>query len=288
MTRQRAWALLWLGSAVVALLVLASGLATLRFRPGHLYDLGAPPAATGAPGQVAVAQWVPPPWLGVVVTLIVLALLLATVVNLILSREFRREMFIRVISMLLAVLIFYLLIAALRGNTLQGDRAPIQTGAPPPPLPPAGEPFPTFVANPAPWLVIAISVVLAALLLGGIWLLWRRMRPRPDPLARLADEARAALADLEAGENLTDTVLRCYVEMSRVLSQQRGLDRPRDMTPREFERQLAAAGLRDEHIQQLTRLFERVRYGARQPNEREERAAVACLTAIVQTYGSAP
>jgi hypothetical protein len=197
-------------------------------------------------------------------------------------------MVIRAISMLLVVLLFYLLISALRGFTLQGDSAPIESGMPPPPSPPAGVPFPTFVANPAPWLVIAISAVLAALLLGALWLLWRRLRPRPDPLAQLADEARAALAGLEAGSDLTDTVLRCYVEMSRVLSQQRGLDRPRDITPREFEQQLAAAGLRDEHIGQLTRLFERVRYGARQPNEREERAAVACLAAIVQTYGRAP
>jgi hypothetical protein len=76
--------------------------------------------------------------------------------------------------------------------------------------------------------------------------------------------------------------------MSRILSEQRGLDRPQHMTPREFERQLAAAGLRDEHIQQLTSLFERVRYGARRTGERDERAAIACLTAIVQTYGGAP
>jgi hypothetical protein len=136
--------------------------------------------------------------------------------------------------------------------------------------------------------VIAISVLLAALLLGAIWLIWRRTRMQKPPLRQLADEAQAALAELQAGGDLTDTVLRCYREMSRVLSEQRGIARPHDVTPREFERQLAAAGLRDEHIQQLTRLFERVRYGPRRADIHQEGAAVVCLEAIVRTYGAAP
>ena len=57
------------------------------------------------------------------------------------------------------------------------------------------------------------------------------------------------------------------------------------MTPREFEQVLGGLGLRDEHIQQLTRLFERVRYSAAAPGEREEREAEACLSAIVAAYG---
>jgi hypothetical protein len=97
-----------------------------------------------------------------------------------------------------------------------------------------------------------------------------------------------AIADLQSGSDLKDTVLRCYVRMSQVLSEQRGITRPLDMTPREFEQQLAAVGLRDEHIGQLTRLFERVRYGARPAGEREEREALACLTAIAHMYRRAP
>jgi hypothetical protein len=57
------------------------------------------------------------------------------------------------------------------------------------------------------------------------------------------------------------------------------------MTPREFEQYLSQSGLRDEHIQQLTHLFESVRYGARVPGQREEAEAITCLTAIVQAYG---
>ena len=106
-----------------------------------------------------------------------------------------------------------------------------------------------------------------------------------SPLERLAVEAQQALADLQSGGDLKNTVLRCYREMSRILSEERGITRPRDMTPREFEQRLAAVGLRDEHLRRLTRLFERVRYGARQAGEHEEREAVACLGAIARTYG---
>jgi hypothetical protein len=35
------------------------------------------------------------------------------------------------------------------------------------------------------------------------------------------------------------------------------------------------------HIQQLTRLFESVRYGAKTPDETQENLAVECLQAIV-------
>ena len=92
----------------------------------------------------------------------------------------------------------------------------------------------------------------------------------------------------QAGGDLRDAVLRCYRDMSRVLGERQGLARAQSATPREFEAQLAAAGLRDEHIRRLTRLFERVRYGARRADAGEEREALACLTAIVQAYGRAP
>jgi hypothetical protein len=40
-------------------------------------------------------------------------------------------------------------------------------------------------------------------------------------------------------------------------------------------------------IIQLTRLFEAVRYGTRAPDEREERQAVDCLTAVIEAARSA-
>ncbi|OGF54139.1 MAG: hypothetical protein A2Z21_07130 [Candidatus Fraserbacteria bacterium RBG_16_55_9] len=82
--------------------------------------------------------------------------------------------------------------------------------------------------------------------------------------------------------------MRCYHEMSRILSEHRGIRRKRAMTPREFERHLEQVGLRSEHIRKLTRLFEEVRYGAnKKSGEQEEREAVVCLEAIARAYGGA-
>ncbi len=149
------------------------------------------------------------------------------------------------------------------------------------------EPFRPLLPNRRSGWCSLISLLFAALLIGVAWLIWRRSRARkPAALQQIADEAQSALRDLEAGGDLADTVLRCYREMSRVLSDQRGIARSQDVTPREFERQLAAAGLRDEHIQQLTRLFERVRYGPRQADPQQEREAATCLAAIVRSYGA--
>jgi hypothetical protein len=51
---------------------------------------------------------------------------------------------------------------------------------------------------------------------------------------------------------------------------------------------LEEAGLPGKHVQQLTRLFEQVRYGAKVSDEQKERQAIACLTAIVEACRSLP
>ena len=57
------------------------------------------------------------------------------------------------------------------------------------------------------------------------------------------------------------------------------------LAPREFEGHLGAAGLRDDHIRRLTRLFEAARYGGRGSSERDRREAIDCLAAIVRDHG---
>lgn len=142
------------------------------------------------------------------------------------------------------------------------------------------------------WAVLMTTIGLAGLvaagLLGVTWFLWRRGHPEASPLEELAQEAQVALVALRSGADVRDTVMRCYFEMSRVLQERRGIKRAAAITPREFEGQLKQAGLPDAHIEQLTRLFERVRYGAWVADEGEERQAVECLTAIVEACKSSP
>ena len=79
--------------------------------------------------------------------------------------------------------------------------------------------------------------------------------------------------------------MRCYWEMSQILSKERNLHRPSGMTVREFEQYLVDYGLRTEHIQRLSRLFEQVRYSRKLASPREEKEAEACLRAIIKAYG---
>jgi hypothetical protein len=149
--------------------------------------------------------------------------------------------------------------------------------------------------EPPPWLILSASLGAAALVVGaaaysGVRLVGRwRARRRTDLLPQLAAEARQALAGLQAGEDLHDTVVRCYREMVQTLQEQRDIRREPAMTPQEFARGLAAARLPQEDVWRITRLFERVRYGQHPADSAEGAEARACLEAIVQACeGAAP
>jgi hypothetical protein len=217
--------------------------------------------------------------------------LIISAVGLVVSRSLRRYLIRMLPLYVLYGLLAYLIFSNIQSCAVQPEgSAGVPSGqeqAAAPPLPQQALPArPEYIANPPQWLVLTVSLALGLLVVGAIWLIVYRARKRPaSELAQIAREAQTALAGLESGEDMRNAVLRCYAEMSRVLSQRRGVQRDKTVTPREFEVRLATAGLRDDHIRRLTRLFEMVRYGPRDPGEREEREAVACLQAIVAAYG---
>lgn len=106
-------------------------------------------------------------------------------------------------------------------------------------------------------------------------------RRRRGALHQVAKEAQTALNELHAGVDLGSTVLDCYQKMVIALSRDRDITRPQDMTPREFASYLVKAGLPEPPLQQLTLLFERVRYGAKITDAASNRKAVESLEAIV-------
>ena len=134
---------------------------------------------------------------------------------------------------------------------------------------------------------LGVALLLTVLVVGIAWSVWRRNRRSQHPLERLAQEAQSALDALWAGGDLRNVVIRCYLEMSRVVSEQRGIQRGPAMTPREFEHYLEEKGLPGEPVRQLTRLFEEVRYGTTLPDENAKHQAVASLTAIAEVCRSA-
>ena len=288
MPRERIWALIWLGGAIGALVLLAAGLPRLTFAPGHLYDFGALRVLFGGGASARAVDPASLAFWQAIIGAIWLGLLAFLAAALIVSADLRRELLRRLLLALAAITLVYLLLALLRA--LPGEQTAAPQAALPTPPPAAAEPFPSFDPQPAPWLVAAIGLLAAALLIVAIWLAWRRARAeraeRPAS-ALLADEAQAAAEGIAAGADPRDAVLRCYREMGRILGESRGVARAPSATPREFEAQLAAAGLRDEHIRRLTRLFERVRYGSRHADAAEEHEAIECLTAIARAYGGA-
>jgi len=152
--------------------------------------------------------------------------------------------------------------------------------------------LPEELFNDVPELVDLVSLLttVGMVVLGmvAVWLMWRfrqRLLNRKPPLTIIADEVESALKDLRAGANLKDTVMRCYYDMSRALGKGLGLVRQKGMTPREFEQLLSDSGLPNPSIKQLTRLFERVRYGGFAASDKDKDEAISCLESIVHAVG---
>jgi hypothetical protein len=137
----------------------------------------------------------------------------------------------------------------------------------------------------APTGILIFGAVLLAALAGAIaW--WWFVPERAGGSAslstqeQLADQAGQAAQAIADGEDLQDVILRTYYRMERILSEERGVDRPQAMTPSEFAEALAGQGLPQGAVADLTHLFEAVRYGHVQSGPEMQQRAVNALRAI--------
>lgn len=269
--------------AIVAIVLLSAGLPQLELLPGRPFRLG-------GGGQTGTVDLGALPGGDALMILLRVSFVLAwvllpvAIIYFVISPVFRKQVLRGFASLLSAFLMAYALMRVLPG-LLTNEDGPGGPGTMPSLEVFSPQSFAEFVAEPSMWLVLATSVglavLVAGLLVGGTWFVWRRFHPPASPLKQLAQEAQGALESLQAGVDLKNVVKRCYVQMARVLDAQRGIRRQRQVTPREFERRLEDAGLPGEPVRQLTRLFEDVRYGTRVTGEQEERRAMACLKVIV-------
>jgi hypothetical protein len=151
---------------------------------------------------------------------------------------------------------------------------------------PFGENFDSSLSfEPSYLIVFSASLIFAGVLVGGAWIFWRAIRPKPT-IEQLGSEAKAAILKLNAGKELSDTILDCYAEMIRILGQQKGIYRGTSTTPHEFELELIELGLPRVSVEKLTWLFEQARYGRKvfEPSQHQE--ALACLNEIIKVCES--
>jgi hypothetical protein len=221
----------------------------------------------------------------------IFALWLAIVVNLalvllMLSPELRKRIIRQLIRFALGVLLFLLL---LRYRVLQWpqpelDPAAAGSAGPSVPAPPLEVPVfqPPQVAS---WVTYAVSLLLLWLVLLGAFLVhraWQQHRSRRlTAIDDIAGIARASLAELAEGRHWNDVVIQVYARMNEAVWLDRGLHRESSATPREFAARLSRIGLPTSSVDELTRLFETVRYGGSVSDASVGQRATACLESIL-------
>ncbi|HQE93304.1 MAG TPA: DUF4129 domain-containing protein [Anaerolineae bacterium] len=279
--RRKFWILIAASVAIVALLLLAASLTNLELLPGEPFPWGllftkpdtAPLAAASGDASALLT----------LLRIVMGMMLLILVIYMVFTKEGRK----RALRIILQFALFMLLMSFVleQQTNLMPTSQEIATGLSPLEEMPFAEPpefIPGDMRDLTNTLSLVLAIVLTVVILGTLYILWRRRRqPKDDAILKLAREAQDALDAIQSGGNVKNAVIRCYVEMSRVISEKRNIQRGQTMTSHEFEEHLIKVGFPQTPIRQLTHLFEEARYGDRDPGPAEEQRAVACLSAIV-------
>jgi hypothetical protein len=150
------------------------------------------------------------------------------------------------------------------------------------PSPPAFD-YPVSPLGQAPqiliWLVILGIVLAMGLLAIKAVKGWPHRAGIEDPLFQ---EAEKAVHALKAGVDLKSVIIRCYLQMTRSLQEERGIERSHTMTVREFEDLLEAKGFPTAPVRQLTYLFEIARYGKHIMSADDDKNAIESLNEIIR------
>lgn len=221
----------------------------------------------------------------------VLGLWLAIVVNLalvllLLSPELRRRVLQQLVRFALGALLFLLLLKYRVLQWPQTELDPVAAGRAAPSVPsPAVDVEPFQPPEVATWITYAVSLLVLWLVFLACFLVyraWQRHRSRRlTTINDIAGIAKASLADLEKGRHWNDVVIEVYARMNEAVWRDRGVHRESSATPREFAARLARTGLPASSVEELTRLFERVRYGGSASDEGSGQRAAACLESIL-------
>jgi multisubunit Na+/H+ antiporter MnhC subunit len=106
--------------------------------------------------------------------------------------------------------------------------------------------------------------------------------PRRSDAAAVGSAAGRAADRIDEGTAVDNEIYRAWREMTGLLE----VDRPESSTPREFAETAVEAGLEREDVDELTRLFEDVRYGDVETTAEMEERAVSVLRRIETEYAA--
>lgn len=267
---------LFLLLALISIVILSIGLSDVQFQPG----LPIPGAATTQnaspedPSTEAKPQAVTfGAFLQGTLAVGFVLLLLAFAINLV--RKVDGTHLLRLAAALIGVLIVLILLPRIEPGAPVSSPEDIFAETP------SQFTFTTApVGNPPEGLYwFVIGFVGLCVIFIGVWLV-REYSRRPKSADSLERAADAAIQAIHEGQNLHSVIIRCYLSMIKVLKDEKGIEREQSVTPREFEQWLSNHGIQEASVRQLTRLFEKARYSPYAPEQRDESAALECLSAI--------
>ncbi len=276
---QRLWILFAFVLAVGGLLFLSTAISQMEFAPAQLFFLESE-QQTPPVGKMGFRTWnLEGAWKSAGI-LLFWGILPLSLIYFIVSPEVRKIILRRAVAMSLSAYAFFLMMRSCGQLSSQelfnfsGVDSAAQTQT--------RETALALSPQSAIWLQWAANIIFVGLLAVLFWRALQWWQARPASLRGLSAEAGLALDNLSAGADLGDTILRCYLEMNRLVHRRRGLRRKAAATPREFTAELIRSGLPESDVHQLTRLFEMVRYSGRPLGATEGRQAEASLRAIFE------
>jgi hypothetical protein len=268
--------LVFLSLVIIGILVLAASLPTLHFQPG-LPIPGAESSETSVSGATnesssssAGIRWVLQLGLALAFAFLVVILVVSLI------KKFNLKKVFLIAAGLIIILILFLLANQIEFSPPQQSIGQVQEIATQPPISyeiaPIGQP-PAELFQ----IIMVILIIGAAILV--FWLLSQVLR-RKKGEDLIANEAEAALKAIENGDDLRNVIIRSYLQMLIIAKEEQGIERSDSATPREFEQIMTARGIPPAPLHQLTGLFEKVRYGSKPTDQKDEKSAIECLSAI--------
>jgi hypothetical protein len=270
--------LLFLFGALISLVLLSGGLSNLKLHPGtpfpgvDSYYTDGPAAAT----QIQAYSFTALPGLfGLILLLLTIYVLirLVALVNL----KWLLPWIFKFILALTALFVFLIILSYLNFWSAGAPEWMLEIA----PSPSTGISTSLLGRPPSAliWFVIIGFTLAIGLLIIKVFTNQMQLSKLEDPLVQ---QAKNAMKALQAGGDFRNVIVDCYLQMTNVLQEECGIERSHQMTAREFQDWLEFKGLPRIPMQNLTNLFEKVRYGKQHFDQSDEKIALDSLSEVIQ------